>query len=132
MLSRASLTGHDFLHFLTRRPAHAYVSWSGSHITSRLLTACCRMCGSQVTNKQMDPNPLLLEPSGCNKESAHSDTLSVFLPNFLHLQLWLCIRVFCNRMVFCACVLTFCNKNTSNTVVGRFCTVICLVGQYNN
>jgi len=44
------------------------------------------MFGSQVTNKQTGPDPLFLEPLDCNKETTDSDTLSVFLPNFLHLQ----------------------------------------------
>jgi hypothetical protein len=33
------LMGHAFLRFLTRRPAHAFVSWSGSLLTLRLSTA---------------------------------------------------------------------------------------------
>ena len=47
--------------------------------------------------KQTGPDPLFLEPEDCNKESTHSDTLSVFL----QLQLWLCIRMFCKRTMFC-------------------------------
>ena len=34
------------------------------------------MLGSQVTNKQTNPDPLFLEPYDCNKETTHSDTLS--------------------------------------------------------
>jgi len=52
---------------------------------------------SQVTNKQTSPDPLFLEPQDCNKETTHSDTLSVFL----QLQSWLCIGMFCKRMIFC-------------------------------
>ena len=73
LLSHALLTGHVFLHFLTR-PAHAIVSWSGSLFASRLSTAWCRMLRSQVTNKQISHEPLLLEPLECNKGTTHSDT----------------------------------------------------------
>jgi len=34
--SHVLLTGHIFLRFLTQRPAHAFISWSGSLFTSRL------------------------------------------------------------------------------------------------
>jgi len=44
--------------------------------------------------KQTAPDPLFLEPSDCIKETTDSDTLSIFLPNFLQLQLWLCVGVF--------------------------------------
>ena len=53
--------------------------------------------GSQVTHKQTCPDPLFLEPEDCNKETSHSDTLSVFL----QLQSWLCVGMFCKRMIFC-------------------------------
>ena len=46
------------------------------------------MLGSQVTNKQTGHGPLLLEPLDCNKETTHSDTLSVFL----QLQSWFAYR----------------------------------------
>ena len=52
LLAHVFLTGHAYLHFLTRHPAHAFVSGSGSLIASRLLTTWCRMLGTQVTNKQ--------------------------------------------------------------------------------
>jgi len=97
LLSHALLTGHVFLHFLTQHPAHAFVSWSGSLFASRLLTACCRMLGSQVTNKETGHDPLFLEPLDCNKRTTHSDTLSVFL----QLQSWLCVGMFCKRTIFC-------------------------------
>ena len=51
LVYHAALTGHIFQSFLTQSPAHAFFSWSGSLITSRLLTACCRIFGSQVTNR---------------------------------------------------------------------------------
>ena len=86
-----------FYVFLTRRRAHVFVSWSGSLITSRLSTACCRMLGSQVTNKEISPDPVFLEPYDCNKETTHSDTLSLFL----QLQSWLCVGMFCKRTIFC-------------------------------
>jgi len=35
------------------------------------------MLVSQVTNKQTGPDPLYLEPLDCNKETTHSDTLSL-------------------------------------------------------
>jgi len=41
---------------------------------------------------------LFLEPSDCNNGTTHSDTLSVFL----QLQSWLCVGMFCKRMLFCA------------------------------
>jgi len=41
--------------------------------------------------------PLFLEPQDCNKGTTHSGTLSVFL----QLQSWLCIEMFCKRMIFC-------------------------------
>jgi len=47
--------GHDFRCFLTQRPACVFISWCGSIIASRLLTAWCRMFGSQVTKKQTVP-----------------------------------------------------------------------------
>jgi len=89
--------GHGFIHFLTWRPAHMFVSWSGSLFASRLLTAWCRMLGSEVTNKQTGHDPLLFEPLDCNKGTTHSDTLSVFL----QLQSWLCVEMFCKRKIFC-------------------------------
>jgi len=55
LLSQALLTGHPFLRFLTRRPAHTFVGWSGSLTASRLSADCCRMLGFQVTNKQTGP-----------------------------------------------------------------------------
>ena len=86
-----------FYVFLTGRPAHLFVIWSGSLIASRLSTAWCRMLGSQVTNKQTPHDPLLLEPLDTNKGTTHSDNLSVFL----QLQSWLCIGMFCKRSIFC-------------------------------
>ena len=56
---------------VTRRPAQAFVSGSGSLIASRLPTAWCRMLVSQVTNKQTSSDPLFLEPLDCNKENTH-------------------------------------------------------------
>jgi hypothetical protein len=88
---------HQFLHFLTGRPAHASVIWCGSLFASSLSTAWCRMLGSQVTNKQTGPDPLFLEPWNCNKETTHSDTLSVFH----QLQSWLWVEMFCKRTIFC-------------------------------
>jgi len=61
MLSHALLTGHVSHCFRTWHPAHAFVSWSGALITSRLLTAWCRMFGSQVTNKYTSSDPLFLD-----------------------------------------------------------------------
>jgi hypothetical protein len=46
--------------------------------------------GSQVTNKQTGPDPILLEPY---KETSHSDTV------FLRLQSWLCVGKFCKRTI---------------------------------
>jgi len=89
--------GHTFLRFLTRHPAHVFVSWSGSLFASRLSTAWCRVLGSQVTNTQTGHGPLFLEPLDCNKGTTHSDTLSVFL----QLQSWLCIGMLCKRTIFC-------------------------------
>ena len=51
--SHALLMGHAFLRFLTRRPTHAFVGWTGSIFTSRLSSAWCRMLGSPVTNRQV-------------------------------------------------------------------------------
>jgi hypothetical protein len=89
--------GHAFLRFLTRCPAHAFVSWSGLLFASRLSTAWCRMLGSQVTNKQTGHICLFLEPLDCNKGTTHSDTVSVFL----QLWSWLCIGMFWKRTIFC-------------------------------
>jgi len=97
LLSHALLTGHVFLRFLTRRPAHAFFGRSGSLFASRLWTAWCRMLGSQVMSKQTDHDPLFLEPLDCNKGTTHSDTFSVFL----QLQSWLCVGRFCKRTIFC-------------------------------
>ena len=103
LLFHASLTGHAFRRFIARHPAHAFVGWSSSLIASRLLTAWHRMFGSQVTNKQTSPDVLFLEPEDCNKETTHSDTVFVFLPNFLQWQSWLSVGVFCKRTIFCVC-----------------------------
>ena len=86
-----------FCVFLTRHPAHAFVSWSGSLFASRLSTAWCRMFGPQVTNKQTGDDPLFLEPLNGNKGTTHSDTVSVFL----QLHSWLCVGMFCKRAIFC-------------------------------
>ena len=61
----------------------------------------CRMGVSRVTKKQSAPDPLHLESLDSNKETTHSDTLSVFLPNFLPLQSWLCVRGSWKRTIFC-------------------------------
>ena len=55
------------------------------------------MLGSQVTNKQTGPDPPFLEPLDCNKETTHSDTLTLFL----QLPSWLCVGMFCKRTIFC-------------------------------
>jgi hypothetical protein len=55
------------------------------------------MLGSQVTNKQTGYDPPFLELLDCNKETTHSDTLSVFL----QLQSWLFAGMFCKRTIFC-------------------------------
>jgi len=44
--------------------------------------------------KQTGPDPLFLESLDSNKETTDSDNLSVFLPNFLQLQSWLCLAVY--------------------------------------
>jgi hypothetical protein len=89
--------GHAFLCFLTRCPAHVFVSFSGSLFVLSLSTAWCRMLWSQVTNKQTGHDPLFLEPLDCIKGTTYSDTLFVFL----QLQSWLCIGMFCKRTIFC-------------------------------
>jgi hypothetical protein len=61
LLSHALLTGHVFQFFLIRH-THAFVSWSGSLIISRLSTAWSRMFRSQVTKIQTSPDPLFSEP----------------------------------------------------------------------
>jgi hypothetical protein len=83
-----------FLHYVL----HVFVSWSGSLIASRLLTAWCRMFGSQVTNRLVWPS--IFRTWTLLQTATYSDTLSVFLPNFLQLQLWICIGMLCKRTIF--------------------------------
>ena len=46
-----------FCVFFTRRPTHAFSSWSDTLIASRLSSATCRMFGSQVTSRQTALEP---------------------------------------------------------------------------
>jgi hypothetical protein len=88
LLFHALLMGHVFLCFLTR--CH-------TQVCQLVWTAWSRMFEFQVTNKQTGPDPLLLEPKDCTKNTTHSDTLS----RFLQLQSWHCMGMFCKRVIVC-------------------------------
>jgi hypothetical protein len=96
LLSQAWLTGHVFLRFLTQRPSHAFVSWPGSLIASRLSTAWCRMLGVpsyQQKDRSCSPIFRTIRLQHRDHSSRHSA--------FLQLQSWLCVGMFCKRTIFC-------------------------------
>ena len=72
-------------------------------LTHILLQVCWQLSLMQdagcwiSSNTQTGPDPLFLEPEDCNKESNHSDNLSVFL----QLRSWLCVGMFSKRTIFC-------------------------------